>query len=154
CHRGAAPEVPADLSGRALYTCCNIHYETADISDVNYWAGKTVAAGTPVTIEKVTSDSVTFSAGDAHLELTHRYGTQEETFAKYPGKIFVADDPRPRIAGYRPGVQRAIANSKVERGMTREQVLSSVGYPPAYRTPSIDGREWTYWYNHWVTYKI
>jgi outer membrane protein assembly factor BamE (lipoprotein component of BamABCDE complex) len=38
--------------------------------------------------------------------------------------------------------------------MTREQVILSLGYPPTHRTPSTEGREWTYWYNRWVTYKI
>ena len=31
--------------------------------------------------------------------------------------------------------------------MTREQVLLSLGYPATDRTPSLQDREWTYWYN-------
>ena len=154
CQRGPAPEVAQQFQGRALYACCNLHYENGDLSDANYWTGKTLRAGTPVTIEKLGNDSVTFAAGDVHLKLTHQYGTKEESFSQYLGKVLVADDPRPRIASYRPAVQRAIENSKVERGMTREQVLTSLGYPPTHRTPSIKDREWTYWYNRWVTYKV
>jgi hypothetical protein len=154
CRSGPAPEVPQQFQGRALYACCNLHYESGDLSDANYWTGKTLKAGTPVVIEKLGKDSVTFAAGDVHLKLTHQYGTKEESFAQYFGKILVADDPRPRIAAYRPAVQRAIENSKAERGMTREQVLTSLGYPPTHKTPSINDREWTYWYNHWVTFKV
>ena len=38
--------------------------------------------------------------------------------------------------------------------MTRDQVILSLGYPPTHRTPSLREREWTYWYNRWVTYKV
>jgi len=151
---GPAPEVSQQLQGRELRTCCNLHYENEDISDANYWVGKTIPAGTPVTIQKVTKDSVTFSAGDSRVTLTHQYGTKEETMSQYLGKVLVAEDPRTRIARYRPAVQRAIEHSKVERGMSREQVLASLGYPPTHRTPSTNDREWTYWYNRWVTYKV
>ena len=35
--------------------------------------------------------------------------------------------------------------------MTRDQVLMSLGYPPAHRTPSLEGPTWTYWQNRWAT---
>jgi hypothetical protein len=35
--------------------------------------------------------------------------------------------------------------------MTRDQVLMSLGYPPAHRTPSLSASTWTYWQNRWVT---
>jgi SmpA / OmlA family len=156
CRHGPAPalEVPQQFQGRTVYVCCDLHYAGDDIDDANYWVGKIVPAGTPITIEKLTKNSVTFSAGDVHLTLTHQYGAKEETFFQYLGKVFVTEDPRPRIARYRPAVQRAIEHSKVEHGMTREQVLASLGYPPTHRTPSTKEREWTYWYNRWVTYKV
>ncbi len=163
CRQAAPP--PATLiqiEGRSLFTCCNLHYETEDINDANYWAGKLLPAGTPVRIEKVTSDGVTFSAADVRLKLTHEYGTKEESLEQYLAKVLVANDPKPRIAAYPAAVRRAIALAKVERGMTREQVLVSLGYPATNRTPSLQGKEWTYWYNpdaqpwynSWITYRV
>jgi hypothetical protein len=155
CHRsGTPPEPPRQVDSRTLYTCCNLHYMGDEISDANYWTGNKLPAGTAVRIEKLTKDSVTFGAGEQHITLEHEYGTKQEPFSRYLDKILVPNDPRPRIGAYPPAVRRAIDNSKVERGMTRDQVLLSLGYPPTHRTPSLREREWTYWYNRWVTYKV
>jgi outer membrane protein assembly factor BamE (lipoprotein component of BamABCDE complex) len=38
--------------------------------------------------------------------------------------------------------------------MTREQVLLSLGYPPTHGTPSLQDREWKYWWNPSSTYTV
>ncbi len=155
CRQPAPPPAAlAQLEGRSLFTCCNVHYEKEDINDANYWVGKLLPAGTAVRVDKVTGDAASFSAADVKLELTHEYGTKEEPIDHYLGKVLVANDPKPRIAAYPQAVRHAIEGAKVERGMTREQVLFSLGYPPTHRTASLQDREWTYWYNRWVTYKV
>ncbi len=163
CRQAAPP--PATLSpleGRSLFTCCNLHYENEEITDANYWVGKLLPAGTPVRIDKVTDNEVTFSAADVTLKLTHEYGAKEESLDQYLAKVLVANDPKPRIAAYPKAVRRAIEKAKVERGMTREQVLVSLGYPATNHTPSLQAKEWTYWYNpaaqpwynSWVAYRV
>ena len=154
CNRGPAPEVRQQLENREAFTCCNIHYQTEDVSDANYWVGKTLPAGTPVKIEKIGRDTATFRSGDLVLTLTHQYGTGEESLQQYLDKVLTKTDPRPRLAVYSSAVRRAIANSKIERGMTRDQVIASLGYPPTHRTRSTQEREWTYWYSRWITYKV
>ena len=163
CRQAAPPPATlAQLEGRSLFTCCNLHYENEEISDANYWVGKLLPAGTPVRIDKVTGGGAMLSAGDVKLKLTHEYGAKEESLDQYLAKILVANDPKPRIAAYPKEVRRAIEKAKVERGMTREQVLVSLGYPATNRTPSLQGKEWTYWYNpaaqpwynSWATYQV
>ncbi len=154
CQHAASPELLRQYQGRSLFTCCNLHYESENINDANFWVGKTVPAGTPVRVEKVTRDSVTFVAAGVEITLTHGYGTAEESLQQYLDKVLIVADPRPRIAAYPAAVRRAIDSGKVERGMTREQVIASLGYPPTHRTASLRDREWTYWYNRWVTYKV
>jgi outer membrane protein assembly factor BamE (lipoprotein component of BamABCDE complex) len=51
-------------------------------------------------------------------------------------------------------LQQAIVESRVERGMTREQVIMALGYPPTHRTASTSAKEWTYWSGHFDTYVI
>jgi outer membrane protein assembly factor BamE (lipoprotein component of BamABCDE complex) len=156
------PATLPTLQGRSLFTCCNLHYENEEITDANFWVGTLLPAGTPVSIDKVTDNEVTLSAADVRLKLTHEYGTKEESLDQYLAKVLVADDPKPRIATYPKAVRRAIEKAKVERGMTREQVLISLGYPATNRTPSLQGKEWTYWYNpkaqpwynSWATYRV
>jgi hypothetical protein len=38
--------------------------------------------------------------------------------------------------------------------MTREEVVMTIGYPPAHRTPSLDQPEWHYWKNRWDDYTV
>lgn len=148
------PEVVKEYQARTLYTCCNIHYEHGGISDANYYVGRTLPIGTRVTVESAGYKSVTFNAEGVRLTLRHEYGTREESMQEYLNKVLVAEDPKPRMESYSPPVQNAIATSRVEPGMTREQVLMSLGYPSTHRTPSTSDSEWWYWYNRWVTYKV
>ena len=156
-HAAPPPSSPGalqQLSGQRLFTCCNLHYEDRDISDANYWVGKLLPVGTLVLVGEVTEDAVALSMGDLKLTLTREYGTKEEPLDQYLAKALVKSDPKPRIASYPKAVRRAIEYGRVERGMTREQVLISLGYPATDRTPSLQDREWTYRYNHLNTYRV
>jgi hypothetical protein len=153
-HAPPSAETLQHFERRNLFTCCNLHYEGEDINDANYWVGQKLPAGTSVHVEKMSADSITFIAAGTRLTLTHEYGTAQESLQQYLDKVLVPIDPGPRIAAYPAAVRRAIDNAKVEHGMTRDQVILSLGYPPTHRTPSLQEREWTYWYNRWVTYKV
>jgi outer membrane protein assembly factor BamE (lipoprotein component of BamABCDE complex) len=144
--RGTVSESALRFDPADRFTCCNLHRDGSEISDANYWIGTTLPVGTPVHIESATPDSVTFVAGGEKLTLKHEYGTKEETFEQYVGKILLTYDPNRRIGEFPHEVQKAIAKGKVERGMTREQVLLSLGYPPAQQTSSLENLEWTYWW--------
>ena len=39
-------------------------------------------------------------------------------------------------------------------GMTREGVLTALGFPAQHRTPSLDAPEWTYWKNRFATLAV
>jgi hypothetical protein len=154
CRQAVAPEVLHQYQSRSLFTCCNTHYEGAEITDANYFVGSTVPAGTPVQVQGMASDSVTFMADGKKLTLYHKYGTAQESMQQYVDKVLVPDDPKVRLASFPRSAQEAIHEGRVEKGMTREQVIMSLGYPPTHRTASTTSNEWTYWYNRWVTYKV
>jgi hypothetical protein len=154
CKPALSPEVLHEYQSRSLMTCCNMHYESDEITDANYYVGTTVPFGTPVQIQQVGRDSVTFLADGKKLTLYHKYGTDQETLRQYLDKVLVATSPKSRAASFPRAVQDAIRDGRVERGMTREQVILSLGYPPTHRTPSLTAAEWLYWYNRWVSYKV
>jgi hypothetical protein len=154
CKPALSPELQREYQSRSLATCCNIRYESADVSDANYCVGSTLPLGTPVQVQSVGRDSVTFLADGKTLTLSHKYGAEQESLRQYLDKVLVTDDPKARVARYPRAVQEAIRDGRVERGMTREQVILALGYPPTHRTPSTTASEWTYWYNRWVTYKV
>lgn len=154
CTPAMSPEVLQQYQSRTLYTCCNIHYESANVSDANYYVGGTIPFGSQVEVQKADRGTLTISAAGQQLSLSHRYGKENEPFEKYVDKILVSADPKIKVASYSPSVQQAIKEGRVEQGMTKDQVIVSLGYPPTHRTPSLDAWEWTYWYNQWVTYRV
>ena len=155
CSAQVSPEVLRAWQSTPRYTCCNMHYEhPAGMTDANYFVGTLLPAGTPVTIEEVRARSLTFRADGTAFTIEQAYGTDQESGDQYFRKLFVETDPRARIASYPAAVQQAITDGRVEVGMTREQVLLSLGYPPTHRTPSLDMSTWIYWYNRWFTYQV
>jgi len=154
CKTAAPPGLLQEYQGRSLMTCCNIHYETDEVNDANYFVGTTIPAGTPVQVQGMTGSSITFTANGKKLTLVHSYGRDQESIQQYVNKILVPDDPKARLAAFPHAAQQAIHDGRVEKGMTREQVIMSLGYPPTHRTASTTSNEWTYWYNRWVTYKV
>jgi SmpA/OmlA family protein len=154
CKHPAPPGLLQEYQSRSLMTCCNIHYEGDEINDANYFVGATIPPGTPVQVQSMTGNSITFAADGRTLTLVHSYGTDQESMQQYFGKVLVSDDPKVRLSTFPRSAQQAIHDGRVEKGMTREQVIMSLGYPPTHRTASTTANEWTYWYNRWVTYKV
>lgn len=50
--------------------------------------------------------------------------------------------------------REGISSGKLAKGMSKQGVLLAAGYPPAHRTPSLDGNEWTYWKNRFNTLRV
>jgi hypothetical protein len=149
-----ATPTPAAAPVTPLYLCCNLRTESDWFSDGNYLVGRVFAAGTPVKMTSASRGVAYFEMDGRRYRLGHEYGTKEETFDKFVGKYFVAQDPKARIAAYPPATQNAIRAGKIARGMTKEQVILAIGYPPTHATASLDSAEWTFWYNRWVRYGV
>jgi hypothetical protein len=137
CASSVAPEVLKQWRSKTLYTCCNLHYEDpAKISDANYFVSSTLPFGSAVVLQHMTNKYVTFSSGAQTFTIKHEYGTNE-TVEQFARKLLVEVDPRERFATFSPAVRDAITDGRVEVGMTREQVLMALGYPPTHRTASL-----------------
>src|SRR5262249_16453237 len=97
---------------------------------------------------------VTVNAGGTKVAIQQYYGREQESFQQFLDKLLVAEDPKSKEAHFAHAAQAAITDGRGEKGMTREQVLMSLGYPPTHRTPSLSAPTWTYWYNTWQTYQV
>ena len=149
------PAVPNPLNGQTRYLCCNLHYEKPHISDVNFQQGALIPFGTQVRILEVRGDSVKFeAAGNPPIQLDLRYGRKFIGFDQYLDRVFVTTDPRTHLKKVPAKVVKLIEQGSVEPGMTREQVLMALGYPPAHRTPNLDAPEWHYWQNRWHQFVV
>ncbi len=167
------PVVQSPLTGQARYLCCNMRYEKPVITDNPYQVGTLIPVGTRVEIVEVRTDRVRFRPeGHPEITLVERYGRRALPFDQLVSRIFVETDPRERLARTAPpprarGKRRARAAEPaapsrlelvervvVEPGMTREEVVMTIGYPPAHRTPSLEQPEWHYWKNRWDEYTV
>jgi hypothetical protein len=148
CMKG--PSVPHPMEGQTRHLCCNVWYEKPKINDVLYQTGTKVPFGTRVQIVQVDSKTITFQP-DGHPPITFvlRYGRKQTTTDEYLHRLFVPDDPRARLRRVPQKTVRNIEDGIVTEGMTREQVLMAVGFPPMHRTPSLEQDDWHFWENRW-----
>ncbi len=82
---------------------------------------------------------------------------------QYLELIFLREDPHAKLP--KPGkdkkqaaaaerTRKLIEEGTVEPGMTKDEVVMALGYPPAHRTPSLSASMWTYWANRWATFEV
>jgi len=167
------PPINSPLTGQSLYLCCNIHYEKPKINDTLYQVGNLIPFGTRVQILEVRADSVVFQPeGHPAITLVYEWGKKAGVpFDQYLDRLFVHDDPRAQFAP-KPSPRgkssakgkaapttstatlKLIENAQVEQGMTRAEVLASLGPPPLHMTRTLDQNAWHYWHNRWSQYVV
>jgi hypothetical protein len=148
----ATPSEPTFPQG---FTCCNLHYDGDWISDSNYATSPMIPVGTPAKVTKYYSRYRTsVDIGGKPMRLGLDYGRKEQTLQQWTEKIVVADDPKIKIATFPPAIQNAIKQGKLSKGMTKEQVIMSVGYPLTSENSSLDAPVWRMWVSSWEEYQV
>jgi hypothetical protein len=128
----------------AGFTCCNLHYEGDWISDANWSSLPMIPAGQPAKITDYGRYRIYVEIDGKSMRLGQDYG-RSEPLGQFARKIIVAQDPKAKIATWPAGVREAVKLSKITLGMTKEQVIVSLGYPAIHQTPSLDYPQWKYW---------
>ncbi len=128
------------------YLCCNVSLNKGWISSSNIRGGPVLPFGEPVQINFL--KRTYYAYGDVRGA---EYGfsedsakTREDTLA-WLRSIIVPEDPRKVFASWPADVRAAVSAGKVIVGMTREQVVTSIGYPSRSDTPDIAASTWKYW---------
>jgi hypothetical protein len=130
----------------AGYTCCNVRSYDGWISSNNVQGGDLVAAGEPARFEQIKKNYYLYGTiGGTELALRDDNAHNKEDTLSWARRIIVAEDPRPKLASWPADVQKAISYGRVFTGMTREQVLMSLGYPSTADTPDLNAESWLYW---------
>lgn len=138
----------------AKYTCCNLHYKGDWISDTNETTLPMIPAGTPIVLKDFGSNRASVLVNARPMRIGHDYGRKQETKEQYVAKLIVDDDPKAKIKTYLQKIQDAISSGKICKGMTREQVIISLGYPRTDETKSLSKTEWKYWTANWDEYLV
>jgi hypothetical protein len=146
---GLAKPPPAPPGTQSLprqgYACCNLHYKGDWISDGNYAELPLIPAGTPIEVISYGRNRAYVKVDGKPMTLGHDYGRDQESLQAWVDKIVTADDPRPRIARYPVAIREAIHEGKVVVGMTREEAITSIGFPMTNENFSIDVPVWKIW---------
>jgi outer membrane protein assembly factor BamE (lipoprotein component of BamABCDE complex) len=150
----STPGTKEELTPRTGYACCNLHYQRDKFSDANWNELPFFPPGTRMQITGFQYDRATLIVNGNEMYLRQEYGRAQETLGKFVSKVIVTEDPAPRMAAWPPDVQAAVKASKVMAGMTREQVLMSLGYPPTHATASLDDPVWNYWIGSFDRYEV
>lgn len=151
----ASTTAPAE-GVRVGYACCNLRYSGDWISDYSIGQNPFIAAGTPVTVKSIdaSSNRAYIEADGKPLRLGHDYGRAQESTEQWVSKLIVADDPKVKLAKYSSTTQNAIREGKLMRGMTKEQVIMSVGYPPSHETPDLKVSPWKFYWSDFGPYYV
>lgn len=139
------PAAAAKAIGHEAYTCCNLRYENDWISDANWATLPFIPAGARISIGEYGRHRATVVIDGRVMRVGHDYGRAQESKEQFVAKLLVHEDPKLKIASFPPAIQVAIHAGKVMPGMTREQVIISLGHPRTDGTRSTDLSEWTYW---------
>ena len=144
-------EDPGMLSG---YTCCNLRYNKDWINDVNYGQLPMIPAGTPIKVTGYGRYRASVDIDGKPFRLGLDYGRTQETTEQWVAKQIVAEDPKIALASYPAAVRQAIQNGQVMVGMTKEQVIMSLGHPMTSENPRLDAPLWRYWWSSFGEYQV
>jgi len=147
-------EVKNDSLGETeLYTRINIWHEQSTIPSTNYHLGEMIPAGTKVKITSMWDgqfSEISFLV-DGQREEFHiriRSSVTKLPVLKVRDRYFSKTDPLAEggeFSKFTPEEQKNIKKGVIEKGMSKDAVIMAYGYPPAHKTPSLEGNRWLYW---------
>lgn len=137
------------------YFCCNMRTDGSWISDINYAeAGKRIiAVGTPAKVTGYGRFRVHVDIGGSRQSIGNDYSRDLEMGA-FAQRYIVTEDPKAKLAKYPANIRTAITQARVIPGMTREQVLMSVGYPVSSENPNLDAKVWRFWLDSFAEFQV
>lgn len=135
------------------YTCCNLHYDGEWISDANWSSLPMIPAGASIRVLGYGRYRVKADIDGHRVTLGLDYGRQQSLEA-WARELVAEEDPRPKIARMPTPIRDAIRAGKVTIGMTKAEVIISLGYPPAHQTPNPDWPQWKYWHTNFGSYLV
>lgn len=137
------------------YLCCNMRTDGSWISDINYDENgkKIIPVGTPAYVTGYGRYRIKVEINGKRQEIGNDYSRDlaNDVFAK---RYVVLDDPAAKIATFPKKIQDAISQSRLVLGMTRGQVLMSVGYPVSSENHNLDDKTWRFWVSSFSEFRV
>lgn len=156
---GASPSIgyfdtikkdPDPVAGKTYYMRHCIKYENDEHVTTNYWRGSLLPINTKVTLVSIGSDSMTLKIVETggHVRIVNKKSYSKKSIREI-AKNMLAPKAVP-IEKFDKDVVAKILSGDVSRGMTKEQVIMSRGYPPGHKTSSLSDSRWHYWSSRFI----
>jgi hypothetical protein len=136
---------------RLGFACCNLRYTGDWVSDMGSGELPFIPVGTQLLVREVEGARANVEADGKAYRFGHDYGRAQEKTPEWVDKLVVLDDPAPKIAKFPASVRTVIEAGKIAQGMTKEQVIMSMGYPATSETPKLEAATWKY---YWLRYPL
>lgn len=137
------------------YLCCNLRSDGSWISDSNYAENgkRVIPVGTPTSVTGHGRHRVNVRINGEKQSIGNDY-SRDIALADFARRYVVTEDPATKIATYPAKIQDAIKRAKITPGMTREQVLMSLGYPISSENPDLESNLWRYWMSSFAEFQV
>lgn len=149
-----APPLITPAAGREYFLRSSLYFEDAEHPATNYARGTRVPINTPVRIDAIRGNSISLQRIDTgdKLEIQNVEKYTRKTMLEVARLIF-AEEQTP-LEELPDDLAAEIRAGNMRKGMTKEQVLMTRGYPPAHETPSLESDRWVYWSSRFVRHTL
>jgi hypothetical protein len=138
--------LPLDIKpGGFYYTQVTMQFEKGRFLTTNYRRGSLIPVNTQVRLEEISDDDIMMEIlpdlTKLHVEnvAKHTGDTSVRAFMKLFNKNRVDLSRFSRLE------QESIQAGRVTKGMSKQAVITAIGYPPITQTPALQSNRWTYW---------
>lgn len=138
-------------AGDVLHTSYNIWYEPGKekrLWCINYKKGIMIPAGTKVRDINITPSAISFftvrDGNQFQVKFNRKYHPGK-SIQDYVNMMFTEKNFTELTQGLSEKEVKAIREGVIVLGMSKKGVVTSYGYPPEHRTPSVETNVWTYW---------
>jgi hypothetical protein len=137
------PELQKQMDG-AAYTKTNLRYSDDWINETSLPQLPFVPLGSRIKVTEWGKQRAAVLIDGRKMRLGVDYMRETLSIQSFFELVTMPVDPRPAIAALPEATRNAIRAARVLPGMTREQVLVSLGRPRPDFVPNLDAKEWRY----------
>jgi len=139
-----------------IYTAHNLWFTDPEkIESINYRKGEVIPFGTEVEVLSAILDNYsddekivfkTVPEGKTYTIINRKkWRAKNESIHTFLGQYFTTRTPEELCAGRSPELLKAMREGRIEIGMTRDDVVMTLGYPARHRNPIYEQDTWIFW---------
>jgi len=140
--------VPSKWAGKEAYTRHGFHYEKTRHITTNYIRGFYVSPGTKLKVMSVSSSSADVMIGSDLITIVNSEKYTNLSIEGILDRMLSESTVKPQVSSQ---FTVNLNTGQPSIGMTKDEVITIIGYPPAHATASLDSAVWKYWYSKFDT---